>query len=568
MAAAPAARRGAGGAPATRARGVRPGDGAHRTRLVPLALLALLAVAVRTLVWHRTAAMMNDGAVFIELARKLAAGQWGEALSHAYHPLYPLAIAAAKPFFAGWDDAGAAVSVLAGGAAVAALYVFLRDAFGPTPAWVGALLLAVHPYAVPFSADVQSEGLYFALFLGALAATWRALHRPAAGRAFAAGLLAGLAYLTRPEGLGVAVVGAGAAGGLCLAGRWPLRRAAVWTAALGLGAALCVAPYVGFVSSQAGHLQLTGKKSLTRILALEHGGSDMEAAAPAPAPPTGRAPDAEPAPAGVPRTPRAAEPDAPAGSAFGAALVDIAQAVKRAFRLDHLIIAGLGLWAVRGRPGPRAGLLLGLAALYGFVVLGLRLSAGYVSMRHVLAPCLPLLGYVALGLPVVGRIVLAVPRRLAGARAPAPAGVALVTGLALLATASAVMAVRPQREERAAVRAAAEWLAARPGEPGAVAAAKQRDAWYAGAPYYPLPEPRGDGGGWLETLRQAGVRHVIVDGRRANRYPGLGAPGSGTRLLHEGEAGGRWAGVFEILPGTVPEEGEGRRAVPLQRGDP
>jgi 4-amino-4-deoxy-L-arabinose transferase-like glycosyltransferase len=71
---------------------------------------------------------------------------------------------------------------------VLALFAFARRAFGPRVALVAAALLAFHAGAVETSGDVQSEGLYVALFLAAVAALWRALDEGRLDSALAAGV--------------------------------------------------------------------------------------------------------------------------------------------------------------------------------------------------------------------------------------------------------------------------------------------------------------------------------------------------------------------------------------------
>jgi len=496
-----------------------------------LAALAALAVAVRFAIWQRSAAMMNDGPAFIALAQDAAAGRLGELLAHPYHPLYPLAVALVRPLFASWEGAAAAVSVAAGAVAVACLYAFLRSAFGPGVAAIGALLLAVHPYAAPYSADVQSEGLYMACFLAAVAATWRALLAPRLPAALLAGALAGLAYLARPEGIGVALVGMAVAAGLLARGLRPARAMAALGAGLALGAAVFVVPYTAAVARETGEVRLTRKKSVLAIATLEAGRRAHPGSA------AGEGVEAD-------WGERVADRLRPVGLAAG----ELAGAAKRAFRLDHFLVAGLGAWAAGGPLGLRGAFLGALALLYGFVLIGLHASVGYVSMRHALPPLLPLLGYVALGLPTVGRAVLWAPAALLRRGAPSP-HLALAVGLALLATASTVMALRPQRAERAAARAAAEWLAAQDLPVERVAAAKEREAYYAGASHATLPDPRGARGkDWIALLAEQDVRYAIVDERPSKRYPGLDtrAPDPRLRVLHRVEAEGRVAWVVEI----------------------
>ncbi|UCE86534.1 MAG: glycosyltransferase family 39 protein, partial [Deltaproteobacteria bacterium] len=134
------------------ARFQRSAWGSRAARSPLLAVLAGAAV-VRCIAALRTDAIFNDGPLFIALAQRFAAGEWRAALAHDYHPLYSLAIAFVEPLVSDWERAALLVSVTAGSAAVFCLYRFLDAAFDARVAWIGALLLAVHPYAVAYSSD-------------------------------------------------------------------------------------------------------------------------------------------------------------------------------------------------------------------------------------------------------------------------------------------------------------------------------------------------------------------------------------------------------------------------------
>jgi hypothetical protein len=176
-------------------------------------------------------------------------------------------IAAATPLFGDPERAALAVSIAAGALAVGALGALLRAAFDRKVAGIGAFLLAVHPSALEL-ADLQSDGLYLALFLASAALLWRAYAAASARDAFLAGLVAGLAYLTRPEGLGTLVVGAALAALEVARRHWSVSQAARFSGALVLGGVLVMSPYVAFLSARAGGLVLTGKKSVTGVLGL------------------------------------------------------------------------------------------------------------------------------------------------------------------------------------------------------------------------------------------------------------------------------------------------------------
>jgi 4-amino-4-deoxy-L-arabinose transferase-like glycosyltransferase len=529
--------------------------GAGRGRRGEAALLASLGVAagaLRWLAWERTAALYNDGPVFLGLAQLFAAGEWQAALAHPYHPLYPLAIAAAHALFPGlgWEDAGALVSVVAGVASVALLYGWLRDAVGRVPAATGAAILAVHPYAVAYSSDVMSDGLYLALFLAGVRFLWKGLRARRARSAAAAGFFAGLAYLTRPEGLGLAVAGVLLAAGEVVRHRVGARAAGALAGAL-VGATLLVAsPYLLELRAESGAWALTRKKAL-----LEFGGFPVERA---------RAPQVVVEPAllashpfletvaygargGLPPEPAIGDEPARAWRLRAEAAGALLGAFASALRPEILGLVVLGAFA-RGR-GPELSFVLTLGGLYAVVLYALAAGVGYVNRRYALPPAVLTLGYAAAGVPVLGGALLAPLRAAARRPGAAPQGFALAVGLGLVVAVAAPKLAKPRRVDRLAERRAAEWLAAQPGSSGPVAAQKQRVAYYADAPFVRLPQP-----GALPLvpfLQAAGARYVIVDDRWLDSDPELReAAREGMAVLHRSEAAGGSASVFALGGGS------------------
>ncbi|MCZ6464458.1 MAG: glycosyltransferase family 39 protein, partial [Proteobacteria bacterium] len=387
-----------------------------------LAAILLAAAALRVVAWWRTAVLFDDGPIFLYIAEAIGEGDWSSALAHPYHPLYPLLTWLAKGVAGTLEGGAVLVSVVAGTASVAALWAFLRAAFDPRTALVGAALIAVHPNALAFSSDVQSDGLYVALFLGGVALLWRALDGARPELAGWAGLAAGLAYLTRPEGLGVVLVGSALAALRVGSGRWQLAFTARWLAALGLGVAIAIAPYVVALRVETGHWLITQKMSPAA-------GADDSVRAESPA-------------RVLPR-PTAGARVRPERDLAGAssALRDLYRSTAAGFRFEYAGLLILGLWAARRGPRRRdRGLFLGFfVLLYGAVLFTLAFGAGYVSRRHTLPPLLPLLGYAALGTVLVGEWATAGLARLGFAPARANrggvgrGGLAVVLGLALVA---------------------------------------------------------------------------------------------------------------------------------------
>jgi hypothetical protein len=144
-------------------------------------------------------------------------------------PGFPLMLASADRVFGASVATERAAQVVAGAAVAVMAWWVAREIWGVRTALAAGLLVALSPVLVLFNASLISEQLFTALLLGALAC---ALH--ARGRlrwAVAAGVLAGAAALTRPEGLALALGVALCAGG---------RRAA---AAVLAATVLCVAPW-------------------------------------------------------------------------------------------------------------------------------------------------------------------------------------------------------------------------------------------------------------------------------------------------------------------------------------
>ncbi|HTO07654.1 MAG TPA: glycosyltransferase family 39 protein [Myxococcota bacterium] len=467
------------------------------------AALALVALVARCIRWGQTAAMMNDGPEFIRLAQAFAAGDWRTPLSHPYHPLYPAAVSVAHGLIPDWERAAVAVSVLAGAAAVWAVWALVRQGFpGRWEAAIAAFLLAVQPVAIEL-ADVQSDALYLCLFVASAAALLRGYLRESSRAAAWAGLFAGLAYLTRPEGVGTVLVGLGLAGFHALRGEWPVARAVRLAAPLCVVAGLVMAPYVAYISLQAGRPTLTAKKSVTHML-----GVSKEGARPAPAIDALLAahPELTPLPPGVHPFRDTAPPQGAATLSF--ATKQVVSETSKALRPEGMLLLALGIWLAWGPLSRRGWFFAAYSALYLVVVFALAATSDYLSRRHVLPPVTLLLGYEALGVQAAaGWLRRAPPLARPLARAPA----ALLLAVAALGLGKSL---RPDRLDALPERRAAEWvrLEGGLGADQAVASIKRRVGYYAGARFVDLrqaPHPALV----LEYLRRERVRYVIVDAR-------------------------------------------------------
>jgi hypothetical protein len=514
------------------------------------ALVALIATAalLRWLAWERTAAIFNDGPRFLAIAQAIGAGDWSSALRDSFHPLYPAAVAGVAWLLPAseWESAGAIVSVVGGAAAVGFAFAFLRDAFGAMPAWIGASLLAVHSRAIEYASDVQSDGLYLGLFAAGLWLAWRAWSRASAGWAAAAGAASGLAYLARPEGLGLAAL-LGALGAIeGIRGRWPARATARWLCALCAGAILTAAPYVLALQWATGDWALTHKKPAGTLAPA----SGAPAAGPAWAGRMGPSTALGIDPAWVDaaldddgqRVRRAATPVLRVAEA----LRMLARTARSSLRYGVLALVALGLVHVaRSRGGvaaPRPGRFIAvLVGAYAVLLFALTVSEGYVSRRHALPPLLPLFGYAGLGAVAAGAWLA----RAAGRTDARAAGLAAALVLALVGGGELATRLEPKRADQRAARSAAEWLQANAPGPGRIAAERQRIGYYAGMPYVPLGGVAAEALG--AYLAHAGARYVVLDDpERIGAL--LRSEEVAVRALHHQTVSGRDAWVFELGP--------------------
>ena len=182
-------------------------DGARprRRALVAGVLAVAVGIAARAFWMPGPPPLIPDSYSYLLIARSLAAGE-GYDTGGSQHPsltrspLYPLALAAASRVAPSVESAARALSLVLGALAAIPLALLARR-LGGRPAAVAALALASVSCLVAAAGWGLPEPLYLLLFLAAAAATWSASRAPTPARAALAGLAAGLAALTRPEGI-------------------------------------------------------------------------------------------------------------------------------------------------------------------------------------------------------------------------------------------------------------------------------------------------------------------------------------------------------------------------------
>ena len=179
-----------------------------RNEWLVLCILVLLAAGVRTWIAANTYLISTDSAVFLRSAEFFREGELTEALALDFHPLYPLAMAGLSRL-SGLDleSCGVIISIALGSLTILPLYFITRELFNPLAGVLAALALVFHPYSAKQSADIMSEAAYiFFLISGAWALLW-GMKRGSVVFIAMWGTCSGLAYLVRPEGLGLLIAG-------------------------------------------------------------------------------------------------------------------------------------------------------------------------------------------------------------------------------------------------------------------------------------------------------------------------------------------------------------------------
>ena len=518
-----------------------------------LAILVLLGMSLRWIAWLRSGIMFNDGPEFIRLAQAAAEYDWVGLFSHDYHPLYSVLIAFAHSLLdssVSWANTAVAISVLSSGICILALYAFLRFEFGITAALFGVLLFVTQQRSIDYFSDVMSEGVYATFFVGALFCLSRSLSTSKKRWFFGVGVISGLAYLVRPEGLGpVAILGT------LITWEFIRRRVTgrVFFPRVGIlvGSALLVAsPYVFSVWKVTGEIVLTQKKPVLEIIGVN---------------PLLRSLDLP-----------AKEPRRKGVGSFGADIsflpldesevfveVDLKNSVStdlksktmlsRIFdsfgelfdalistaKLEWCLPIFLGLWFSRGSPGRRGGWIGFTTSAYFLLLIGLALHTEYLSKRHVFPIILPFLGYAGVG--------LAESVRLLKGRLGLSLNACRMAVLIPLLVVSLSSQFEPRRNDRMAIRNAAEWFSQSYPSKIPIAAEKQRVAFYAntyfvavGCAKCPIGPNRDEAA--LTRARTSGAKFLISDKEEWN----LLAKSLRIPVLYEVEKNKKIARVYDL----------------------
>lgn len=176
-------------------------------------------------------------------------------------PLYPFLISLLAHLIPDVETAARMLSIICGLSLGVLLFTFTRTYYSKRTAIVTLLLTVLLPSLAFMQTSALTEPLYMLLTLGGILLGWSVFDRLHWLWSGAVGLLFGLAYITRPEGAGLILVFAGAAGCLWLFGlrRKPQRRFLLIMLFSGLVFALTALPYLLFLRHATGRWTPSGK---------------------------------------------------------------------------------------------------------------------------------------------------------------------------------------------------------------------------------------------------------------------------------------------------------------------
>ena len=411
----------------------------------------MVALPLRLYVALRAELVSRDGAAFIWYAQNLRSDPVGELRAQKQHPLYPAMVLASHHVLEGlsgvipglpadpvksWVLAAVAVALAGGLAVVVGVYALTCVLFRVHPetlvthrrdagatrflgctvngrvGLIAALLAAVTAEFCQLSGDTLTDMPHLAVFLLALAAAIRGVRERSYGWLIVGGLLAGVAYLIRPEGAEVAVV---TAVGVLFAARFgSLRRRMVGALLVCLAAGVVASPYMVITG------KLVPKKSIKQLFwgQAEHQHEMTDSVAPSGA---GRdivvasvqgfrPPAADIIPGYIPM-PLRGKTD------LGRAWARIGENWARSLRVTLLLPAGLWLVYRRRRPCEVVGgrLVAGLIVLHVVILTCLIVHFDYLrlfSLRHVMVLAALTLPFSAAGIAIILDIVPAGRERL------------------------------------------------------------------------------------------------------------------------------------------------------------
>jgi 4-amino-4-deoxy-L-arabinose transferase-like glycosyltransferase len=172
--------------------------GADRTDTVTLSLLILAGFAIRLYLLQFHDVISNDGTAYVGAARAFMKGNLDPLSSYGFYPMLIglISLPGLDP-----ETVGRIISVTLGSFLAVPLYLLGKGLFSRRTALAACIATLVWPSLLNWSCEVMTQSTYNFLSLTGIYCLWKATSFRSLRWSSAAGVLLGLAYLTRPEGL-------------------------------------------------------------------------------------------------------------------------------------------------------------------------------------------------------------------------------------------------------------------------------------------------------------------------------------------------------------------------------
>ncbi|MDZ7267404.1 MAG: glycosyltransferase family 39 protein [candidate division KSB1 bacterium] len=236
--------------------------------------LGLLAAALlfRLLLLRFRFAIGWDEPHYLNLAANFATANFHGWLHPFWSPLYPALSGLLSLLVPDLEVAGRLVNIICGGLLLWPIYRLGVDLFGRNSARGAAALVAFYPPLAFGATSALAEPVYMLFATLGLWCGWESLKRDSARRALLAGLCWGLAYLTRPEGVGFLLVFVLFVTLLTVGDWFRARRLGVMRLAVVAGSAwlLAALPYIFYLHGETGRWTLSAKGAAVQQLEAQY----------------------------------------------------------------------------------------------------------------------------------------------------------------------------------------------------------------------------------------------------------------------------------------------------------
>ena len=217
----------------------------------------------------------NDSAAYGFIARDFLKSHFIKGLSSPAPPFYSFLIFLFSPDTAHVEIIGRFISLFFGTLTIIPLFYFVKKAIGQRDAIFTTLLYSFHPYLVTYSGMLLTEATYWGLLVLSAYFFWTGLKKQVTWKIGLAGCFLGLAYLTRPEGIGYVLVYLIwiIVEGILMKG-WSKKIALIGV--LILSVLIFVIPYVIYIHQETGQWLISKKAKITQNQLLERGAEEVD----------------------------------------------------------------------------------------------------------------------------------------------------------------------------------------------------------------------------------------------------------------------------------------------------